>query len=85
MKVTLFMEGLGSWDCRSCLCPGRHGTSHLSHRWGLYLPMEDQYFSVNGERLAPTEGSSACRGLCGRWVSSWQHHLVFQCSVLLYG
>lgn len=72
-KATVFMEGLGGWDCRSCLCPGRQGTSYLSHMWVLYLLMEDQ----QGERLAPTEGSSACPGWCGRWVSSWQHHLVF--------
>lgn len=76
-KVALFMEGLGGLDCSSCLCPGRHGTRYLSHRRGLHLPKEDHHFSVNGERLAPPEGSSACPGWCGRWVSCWQHRLVF--------
>lgn len=45
-KMGQFTEGLGGLDCSSCLCSGRHGTSYLSHRLGLHLPMEDHHFSV---------------------------------------
>lgn len=70
-KAALFMEGLGGWDCRSCLCPGRQGTSYLCPMWVLYLLMEDQ----QEERLAPTEGLFCLSWVV--WVSSWQHHFVF--------
>lgn len=76
-KVSLFTEGSGGLDCSSCNLSNVSQDRYLSYRWGLHLLMEDHHFSVNGESLAPPEGSSACPGWCGRWVSCWQHHLVF--------
>lgn len=71
-KVALLPE---IWIIAPASLQGDTVKSYLSQSCGLHLVMEELDLAVNGQKLSPPEGPSACSGWCGSWGSCWQSPL----------